>query len=65
MSKVTGRIHLSNLIGLVLLCLVVSIVWWSGRTVPTELQAQQNFYCEMVNEGSWPDYKNTYEESCK
>jgi len=65
MSKVTGRIHLSTLIGLVLLCLVVSIVWWSGRNVPAELQAEQDFYCEMVAEGSWPDYKETYEESCK
>jgi hypothetical protein len=48
--------------------LVLGIVLWSGQEgqleLTAELQAEQNFYCQMVDEGTWPDYKDTYEESC-
>jgi len=26
--------------------------------------AEQQFYCEQVNAGHWPDYKNIAEEVC-
>lgn len=30
----------------------------------TEAQAQADMYCQMVAEGSWPDYQKNYEEVC-
>lgn len=27
--------------------------------------AQQKQYCEMVESGAWPDYRENYEEMCK
>lgn len=33
-----------------------------------DMQAEQeeaDLYCQMVEEGAWPDYKGTYERDCR
>lgn len=45
--------------------LVLGVVFWSSDSAEKELQAEQQHYCEMVEEGSWPDYKGIYDEFCK
>jgi len=52
--------------GILVLAVVALLAWGqvSGNAADEQI-AEQDFYCEMVDEGSWPDYKETYEESCK
>ena len=61
----------SNNLFLLLPFLVLGVVMWSSDCADKELQTQQSTYCEMVEiynasggANGWPDYKNTYEESC-
>lgn len=51
----------------VLLAVVVvgGLVWGQMDTAADELTAEQKHYCDMVEQGNWPDYKGTYDESCK
>lgn len=44
---------------------VIFLAWGQMSDVSDELTAQQDRYCTMVADGNWPDYKNTYEMSCK
>ena len=72
MSKVNRhnqKVTWSDRAYLLLPFLVIGVVLWSGQAnqaqLTSDLVAEQDFYCQMVDEGSWPDYKNTYKESCK
>jgi len=29
-----------------------------------DVMAERDFYCDMVEEGSWPDYRGISEEEC-
>ena len=49
----------------VALIVVALMAWGQMDTAANELDAEQAHYCEMVEQGNWPDYKETYEESCK
>jgi len=68
MSKVqkhNRKVLWSDRAFLLLPFLVMGIVLWSGGEGQKELQAEQAHYCDMVESGAWPDYKDTYDESCK
>lgn len=62
-QKHNRKVQLSN-IAFVALILFVAAMFVVG---PSEAEQDQEtaFYCEMVAEGSWPDYKNIAEEHCK
>ena len=52
--------------GILVLAVVAMLAYGQlSDTAADELSAEQDLYCDMVAEGSWPDYKETYEESCK
>lgn len=44
---------------------VGGLVWGQMDSAADELAAEQQHYCDMVAEGSWPDFKGTFDESCK
>ena len=50
---------------LVAVVVVAGLVWGQMGTAADELTAEQKHYCDMVAEGSWPDYKESFDESCK
>lgn len=55
--------QLSNIAFLALIVFVAAML----ALGPTEAEqdAETAFYCEMVDEGNWPDYKDIAEEYCK
>jgi formate/nitrite transporter FocA (FNT family) len=36
-----------------------------GKMTATDLTDEQNAYCKAVQEQTYPDYKKTFEKSCK
>jgi len=50
---------------LALVLVVVGLVWGQMGTAADELTAEQAHYCDMVADGSWPDYEGTYDKACK
>lgn len=55
--------RISNIVFVGLILLATAMLYMG----PTEAEqdAETAHYCEMVAEGSWPDYKNIAEEHCK
>ncbi len=51
-----SRFNLLSIIAVFLIIWVPLLI--AGSMDYEEAQNQDEFYCEMVREGSWPDYKN-------
>jgi len=45
-----------------LLVFIISIV---GRLYADDEKAEMQIYCQNVNDGIWPDFKNIKETACK
>jgi len=71
-EKHNRSVNRSNRAFMMLPFLVIGVMLWASGPAQKELQAEQSTYCDMVElhkssggENGWPDYKNTYTESCK
>lgn len=49
----------------VVLGLLASCFLIVGTMDYQDARVEQAHYCQMVEEGVWPDYRETYEESCR
>ena len=38
---------------------------WVGQSDYQAAQVEQEYYCEMVAGGRWPDYNGTYKTECQ
>jgi len=45
--------------------LFISVFGIAGHLDFQDEQAEQRMYCEMVKNGSWPDYEKSYDLWCK
>lgn len=47
-------------------CLVIALCGLCVACADVQAERmEQDKYCEMVKQGSWPDYENKYKEWCK
>lgn len=51
--------------GALVLLNVVSAFFIVGKMTASDLDDEQNAYCKAVHEKTYPDYKKTFEKSCK
>ena len=50
--------------GILLLCVGVAVGAAMSMSFQDE-QKDQQFYCEMVQENTWPDYRGVADKECK
>lgn len=60
-----GEAKTMALVYAVLLLVCLGALWWTLSDTQSDMEREQARYCRMVQAGSWPDFKHTYEESCK
>lgn len=48
----------------IIIGVIVALLVLASNLQYADEQKEQDFYCKMVDEGSWPDYNKTYQKQC-
>jgi hypothetical protein len=57
--------NLVTILGVICLVNVLCAFFIVGSMTASDLTDEQNAYCKAVHENTYPDYKKTFDKSCK